>query len=230
LNFFSHVAVVAKFTQDEGIAFGSMFPDFASLLGIKVPTTQNTAILVGYELHHLTDKAFHELSAFREACHEETSKLRRFGFDRGPALAIAHVGLEFLLDCALARDEESVYLFERSLSWASPDCLNAQFCGFSDENTVRFEHLRQRLLTVGPPMDAPKPIVIAERILRTLERRPKLAPPLSMKPQLVDWISTSYSDRTGLFPSLFEQVLEALRPEIRTLLDRTRAPTRFRRA
>lgn len=207
-----------------------MFPDFASLLGIKVPTTQSDAIWIGYDAHHLTDAVFHDLSSFRDACHEETASLRRFGFDRGPALAIAHVGLEFLLDCALARDETAVSLFEGSLNWATPDRLNTYLDWLAVENATRFEHLRQRLLTVGPPMDAPIPIVIAERILRTLERRPKLAPPLSMKPQLVDWISTSYSDRIGLFPSLFEQVLEALRPEVITLLDRTRAPTRFRRA
>jgi hypothetical protein len=230
LNFFSHVAVVAKFTQDEGVAFGSMFPDFAGLLGIKVPTTQNTTILVGFTVHHETDKIFHDLSAFRTACREETASLQRRGFDRGPALALAHVGLEFLLDCALARDEDSVALFERSLAWASPECLKTQLYGFSGEIAAKFEQLRQRLLTVGPPTDPPKPTVIAERIMRTLERRPKLTPRLSMKPQLVDWISASYTDRTGLFPSLFEQVNEALRPKIQALLDRTCDPPRFRRA
>jgi hypothetical protein len=211
LNFFAHVCVVSQFSGDEAVAFGAMLPDFASLLGLKTPPTRHPGIAYGCTLHHLTDAAFHALKAFQTACHEETANLLRLGFARGPALAIAHIGLEFLLDDALAADLTARELLHNSLLAAAPEGLSAHLDWACLEHANAFESLRQRLISVGRPQTPNDPALVAERIVRTLRYRPRLAVPETHQDRLTAWIYPTQGRRNGLLLELFEQVLQELR-------------------
>jgi hypothetical protein len=211
LNFFAHVCVVCQFSRDDAVAFGAMLPDFASLLGFKTPPTTHRGIALGCELHHLTDAEFHNLRAFRDACHSETTELRQLGFARGPASALAHVGLEFLLDNALFDVAPTHALVHSSLLAATPDGLGRHLEWGLPEHAERFENLRQRLVSMGPPNGRVEPGVLAERLTRTLRHRPRLAVSPSQQEMLVTWVRSTQGRRKDLFPKLFEQVLQALR-------------------
>lgn len=207
--------------MDPAIAFGTLLPDFVNLLGLKTPPSRHEGIQVGYDLHHLTDALFHDLPAFRAAYREETALLRQLGFGRGPAAAIAHVGLEFLLDGTISTDKNARSLLRSSLSWATLDCLFCHIDWQCREHADGFEGLRQRLLSLGPPESPLDPCRVAERIVRTLRNRPKLAPGPEGQTLLVDWVLATSERRNGLFPTLFEPVLETLRIRLPIPLLRT---------
>src|SRR6202040_922306 len=81
---------------------GAMLPDFCSMLGLREPCAQDRVLATGIHFHHITDRAFHDLAIFRRLCREATAVLGARGVARGTARAVAHVGVELLLDAVLA--------------------------------------------------------------------------------------------------------------------------------
>ena len=62
------------------------------------------ALAAGLRFHHLTDEAFHGSRSFLEFSGQALSYLSRHGLPRGSARAVAHVGVELLLDTAFAAE------------------------------------------------------------------------------------------------------------------------------
>lgn len=175
MNFYSHLAIASLFSGDVAVAFGAMLPDFASMLGVRQPLTLDARIERGCELHHATDRIFHEHPLFRQACSVEAAVLRKRDFARGTARAVAHVGLEIFLDDALWEDETARALYAEVLAFATPHELSQSIDWKSPDHAQNFEQLRQRLALTcsrATPSTAP---TIAERVFRTLLRRPRLA-------------------------------------------------------
>lgn len=170
MNFFGH-AVVASWTDpdDGGLALGAMLPDFQSMCGARVADVDDAAIAAGVALHHRTDAAFHRLPGFVALCREIEARLAAADVGRGPRRAVAHVGVELLLDGVLVADAvaRATYLgglahSTASLTWRDPG------------DDARFAALHARLRDHGVPDDLARPDACASRVLRAIAHRPLL--------------------------------------------------------
>ena len=211
MNFYSHLAIASTFTDDPDVAFGAMLPDLASMLGTKPPRTTDPRVQCGYELHLATDRVFHELELFRRACRIESAELRVRGVARGSAMAAAHVGLEFFLDEALAEDEISRQLYATVMHGVTPAHLSGVLNWKTPDLASAFESLRQRLTALPPLLNhAGAHLSHAERICRTLSRRPRLAVRADARVALDSWATEAPSRYAAVWPSVVSSVTTGL--------------------
>ena len=229
MNFYSHVAIASLFSEEVGLALGAMLPDLASLVGVKPPKSGCTHINRGYSLHYATDRAFHELEPFRQASRIESQRLQSLGVSRGTAMAAAHVGLELVLDDALAEDEPTQVLFRSTLAAAAPQALCLSLEWGSATHATRFETLRQRLWTLAMerPVDA---TMLAERLCRTLANRPRLAVRASDRESLQRWAAELPLRCSPIWPNVIAGVVCALEGTNWHPSPSLSRPLRFRRA
>ena len=147
-----------------------MLPDFAGMCGARLGDTADVDLAAGIALHHATDAAFHRLAPVVALMRELDERLERLGCARGPRRAVAHVGVELLLDGVLVA--EPAY---RASYLAGIGCASAATWRDAD-GPARFAVLVERLRTYGVPDDLRAPDAIASRLARVLGDRPLLAP------------------------------------------------------
>lgn len=170
MNFFGHAAVASWSIAAPATVLGAMLPDFAAMCGSRIAGADDTAVSDGIALHHATDAAFHQLPAVTGLMRELDEQLAAGGCARGPRRAVAHIGVELLLDGVLVDDPgyRAAYLggvaHDPALRWRDP------------EGPARFAVLLERLRTRGVPDDLQRPDAITIRIQRMLGHRPLLAP------------------------------------------------------
>jgi hypothetical protein len=200
MNFFSHAAIARRFSAEPVFALGAMLPDFASMLGTRLPALEHPILERGVRFHHLTDHAFHELALFQELTREAHAALAARGVPRGPARAVAHVGVEILLDVTLGQSASAreAYLaaleagmrFEQWVSVAWPE-----------HDRKRLVDLVETLARRGVVLDTSSPIIV-ERIKRTLARRPRLALGDDDPPRVLEWVEAARARVVGSTPAL----------------------------
>jgi acyl carrier protein phosphodiesterase len=173
VNFFGHAAVASWVSPQPGVALGAMIPDFSTMSGARVEQTSDELVAAGIELHHKTDAAFHTLPVVTGLMRELDDRLDARKCARGPRRAVAHIGVELLLDGVLV-DEPSyraAYLagiaHDAPIEWREPD------------DDRRFAALIARLRGYGLPDDLKRTESIAMRLQRMLSHRPLLAPSAS---------------------------------------------------
>jgi len=200
MNFFGHAAVASRFSSAPAFVLGAMLPDFSNMLGLREPRVSEEPLAAGIRFHHVTDEAFHELAVFRSLCAEAMRALAERGVRAGTRRAVAHVGVELLLDAALAE---------------SPAARAAYFAGL---RAGRDERLLGRL--PWPPAeqarlaglaavleersDSAKPTtsVVVERLARTLAKRPRLAIAASALAPVTDWVELARERVVASAPAL----------------------------
>jgi acyl carrier protein phosphodiesterase len=169
VNFFGHAAVASWTSQQPGVLLGAMLPDFAGMCGGRVEAVDDE-VICGVALHHATDAVFHQLPVVTELMRELDARLDERRCGRGPRRAVAHIGVELLLDGALTREPvyRAAYLagleHDAVLRWRAPD------------EAPRFAILVERLRAGGVPDDLRRPAAITARVHRILAHRPLLAP------------------------------------------------------
>ena len=113
MNFFGHAALAAShFSEREPLeahqlptlCLGAMLPDFIGMLRLGRPTVHDLVLARGVAFHHGTDEVFHELPGFQRLSRQAFSWLLERDMPRGPARAVAHMGIEMLLDEVMASD------------------------------------------------------------------------------------------------------------------------------
>ena len=170
MNYFGHAAVASWLPGRGGLPLGAMLPDFGTMCGARIAGSDDEEVAAGIALHHATDAAFHKAPVVTGLMRELDKRLERGGCARGPRRAVAHIGVELLLDGVLVDNEEyrEEYVlaleYEAPLSWRDPG------------DVEKYETLIARLRDYGPPMDLKKPEAIAHRLSRMLAHRPLLAP------------------------------------------------------
>lgn len=170
VNFFGHAAVASWRPGRGGLPLGAMLPDFGTMCRARVTGTSDPEVAAGIELHHVTDAAFHQLPAVTGLMRELDQRLERGGCARGPRRAVAHIGVELLLDGVLveAADYREAYIlgleYEAPLTWRD------------EGDDRRYATLIERLRAHGVPDDLRKPEAISQRMQRMLGHRPLLAP------------------------------------------------------
>jgi hypothetical protein len=172
VNFFGHAAV-ASWSMPvpiPGVVLGAMLPDFATMCGGRIDGADEPTVADGIDLHHRTDAVFHQLPVVTGLMRELDDHLVRGQCARGPRRAVAHIGVELLLDGVLLDDPiyRAAYLaglwHDPALRWREPD------------TAPRFAALLERLRARGVPDDLQRPDAITHRLAHILGHRPLLAP------------------------------------------------------
>lgn len=188
MNYLGHAAVASWRSPDAAFVLGAMLPDFATMIGARPPTTRHPAIGAGMHFHYRTDEVFHRSAGFVELTRTAFAWLLRSGLERGRARAVAHVGVELLLDVELARDEPVRRAYRAAVEGAAPPGLGGHLCWTSPGDSGGFDALRERLLAGGLGADDADAALVARRLRRALGARPRLA--LDDAAELVarDWV------------------------------------------
>jgi len=174
VNFFGHAAVATwsapASNAAPAIVIGAMLPDFATMCGGRIEAAGDEAVGRGIALHHTTDAVFHKLPAVTGLMRELDEHLAHGQCARGPRRAVAHIGVELLLDGVLVGEPayRAAYLsglaHDPALHWRDPG------------DAPRFAILLDRLRAHGVPEDLRLPEAITARVHRILAHRPRLAP------------------------------------------------------
>lgn len=171
MNYFGHAAVAAWRAHVPATALGAMLPDFATMAGGKLASAQaHDDVAAGIALHHRTDAVFHDLAPVHALMRELDARLEAYACARGPRLAVAHVGIELLLDGVLVDD------VALRAAYAAAIADDAPVAWARDADAARFDVLRGRLRTFGVPDDLRAVDGIVYRLQRVLGGRPRLAP------------------------------------------------------
>lgn len=195
MNFFGHAALAAShFTEQDPpldrrllptVCVGAMLPDFIGMLRLGRPTIHDATLARGVAFHHGTDEVFHELASFHRLSRQAFAWLSDHDMPRGPARAVAHIGIEMLLDEVMAADE-----FARDAYRAALRVPLIPLMTFADSaDGERLAGLQEALLTRTANYVPPAPELVAERIRRTLAGRPRLATDEAGQALLGTWVT-----------------------------------------
>lgn len=183
---------------------GAMVPDFSTMSGARVASTSDPDLQAGIDLHHATDGAFHVLPAVTGLMRELDDLLAARNCARGPRRAVAHIGIELLLDGVLTETPayRDAYLagiaYDAAIEWREPD------------DAQRMAALLERLRGYGVPEDLAQPESVTFRLSRILAHRPLLAP----SPDDLRAISASLFDIQPRVRIASETVLRGLRARL----------------
>lgn len=172
MNFIGHLFVARWERDDAAFGLGAMLPDLASMAGIRPPGVDHAELASGIALHHRTDGVFHACPSFVELCRDLFQRLLAEGVERGPARAVAHIGVELVLDGQLLADSPGLgnaYLSALAAFEALPRGA------FTDADASALAGVHARLRSYGIPYDYERPELVTARLISILRRRPRLA-------------------------------------------------------
>lgn len=195
MNFFGHAALAARhFTEQDPpldrrllptVCVGAMLPDFIGMLRLGRPTIHDAALATGVAFHHGTDEVFHELASFHRLSRQAFAWLSDHDMPRGPARAVAHIGIEMLLDEVMATDELARDAYQSALRVPLMPLMVFPIVADGERLAGLQEALLMRAATYAPPT----PELVAERIRRTLAGRPRLATDEAGQALLGTWVT-----------------------------------------
>lgn len=199
MNFVGHIHI-ALFETAPSDAFlvGSMLPDFASMARVRLSTASGD-LAEGIAHHHRTDERFHGAPDFIRLCAEIARELEAAGVPWGGARAVAHVGIEMLLDGDLLDETGTLDAYRR----AARRLLDPEVRSLArTADAPRFEQLLVRLESYGPPLFYRDPALVAERLIRMLESRPRLAIPSAVHGEVERVLARRSADVHAVAPAL----------------------------
>lgn len=212
VNFYGHAVLAAATHSDSAFVLGAMLPDFISILGSRPLRLELGALALGVGFHHRTDAAFHDSDTFRALQRQASLHLAARGVRRGPTRAVAHVGVELLIDAALARRPASVH---PGTTLENERYLSALELGTSPElglvwesavQTQRFTELCQRLHHAGVDRFRGEPPEVVAALARILARRPRLALSEDELHAVEGWAPEAYVAVENELPALLKEL------------------------
>ena len=174
VNFFGHAVVASWQSPAPGVVLGAMLPDFATMIRARLDEPTDADVAAGIDHHHATDARFHGLPVVLGLMRELGERLERLGCARGPRRAVAHIGVELLLDGVLVGDASNRAVYAGALAHEASGVRWRD-----DEGDARFAGLLARLRAYGAPADLERTHAITQRLQRMLAHRPLLAPSAS---------------------------------------------------
>jgi len=210
VNFFGHTVLAVRRSADPAFVLGSMLPDFATMIGARPPSTAHAAIDSGMQFHWRTDEIFHRSPAFLALTRQAVVWLAARGVRSGSALAVAHVGVEVMLDAALSGDDRAQRAYRAALERAAGDGLGRYVRWGSGEQRDRFDTLRERLLARGAITGDIAPETVAERLRVALAARPRLSLDDTAVQAVRDWARVARADISASAAPLVEHLAAQL--------------------
>lgn len=209
MNFFGHSALATShFGQDLPIpsahalaklCAGAMLPDFVGMLRLGRPTPRDAVLASGVAFHHRSDEAFHDLPPFLRLSRSAFAWLSERGMPRGPARAVAHMGIEILLDEPLAEDAAAREGYQAALALPLGDLLDFA----APEDAEHLAELQRALLARAATARDPAPALVAARIRRSLAGRPRLATDDAGQALLGEWVAHARPFVAAEAPEIF---------------------------
>jgi hypothetical protein len=205
MNFFGHATIAARFESDPVFVLGAMLPDFCTMLGFRAPEPAPGQLGAGVRFHHVTDHAFHDLESFQRLNRDAAADLTNRGVRRGTARAVAHVGVELLLDAELAESDtaRAVYLSALSVGHDPELVLRSSFAGAEGERLGRLT----RTLTGRGVAKRPSNPSVVERLERALASRPRLSIASEDVPRVGEWVELFRSRVVASAPTLVRELV-----------------------
>lgn len=167
---------------------GAMLPDFVSMLKARMPSCVEREITSGIAFHHVTDEVFHRTRTFAALSHQAFSRLLGRNVRRGTARAVAHVGIEILIDTTLRHDRTLVACYRAALEAGGRSELGRYLAWEHASALEEWEHLRRLLIdrSLAPPDTGAA--ALTKRLARALEGRPRLELIEGDRPAIVEWV------------------------------------------
>lgn len=196
MNFFGHAWVALRDESNRGpvraeFVLGAMLPDFASMLRTRPPSVSQSALQAGIAFHHLTDEAFHGARSFLEFSRHASRFLSERGLSRGSARAVAHVGVELLLDAAFGAEPSANEAYLSAIGSGLTREVASHIHWQDEDGEARFRQLCHNLERRGAFVsDAPASLT-AERLRYILADRPRLAMDDAGQSVVREWIETA---------------------------------------
>src|SRR4051794_21601235 len=100
-----------------------MIPDFSTMSGARVASTEDAEVAAGIARHHAGGSAVHQLPVSSCLMRGLDGRLLARGCARGPPCAVAHIGVELLLEGVLLAEPayRDSYLrgiaYDASITW-----------------------------------------------------------------------------------------------------------------
>jgi hypothetical protein len=173
MNFFGHAVVASWRSAHPAFVLGAMLPDFATMIRARPPSSSHREISLGIGFHHATDQVFHDAPTFRRLSARALTELDARGLSRGSARAVAHIGVEILLDGCLSSDRGARDAYLAAL--AAHDELDARIEWKRERSRGDLGDLVRALSARGVRREHQAPEIVAFRVSRALAPRPRLA-------------------------------------------------------
>lgn len=142
MNFFGHATIASTYCRRPIFIFGSMLPDFISICRTQLTNISDPELAAGVEFHHKVDDIFHRSPIFVDLCSQAVKMLCDKSIQRSSARAIAHAGIELLLDGILGKDHSVYSVYIEALKAGKSKNL---FCSLSFSTPVSFSYLSSLL-------------------------------------------------------------------------------------
>jgi hypothetical protein len=196
MNFFGHALVAQRNEATRGqlraeFVLGAMLPDFATMLASRPPQVTSPDVGEGLAFHHRTDDAFHGAPSFLEFSRRASSFLGERGLSRGSVRAVAHVGVELLLDGAFARESAANEAYLSALDCGLTDRVSSHIHWQSSDDSERFRQLCLTLRARGAFRTDASAEVVAARLRNILSSRPRLAMDDAGESVVTEWVVTA---------------------------------------
>src|SRR6187431_3792373 len=219
MNFFGHALIAHRDEATRGptraeFVLGAMLPDFASMLRTRLPLAALDALDAGVSLHHQTDDAFHGSLSFLDLSQRASSYLSERGVSRGTARAVAHVGVELLLDAAFARENAANEAYLSAIACAMTEPVRGSLRWQTSDAGERFQQLCHRLQQRGRFQENPPSELVAERLQSILADRPRLSMNDGALSVVQEWVSSARPQITSGAPRLLREVEQRLNPSL----------------
>ena len=221
MNFFSHAWVARRDEATRGsiraeFVLASMLPDFASMLRTRPPSASLDALEAGLAFHHRTDDAFHGSQSFLEFSHHASLFLHDRCVPRGTARAVAHVGVELLLDSEFAKESGANEAYLSAIDCALTERVLSHIHWQTSDARERFQHLCRNLQSRGPLRENPAAELVAQRLRNILQDRPRLAMDDRGQSVVREWVSSARPLIVAGAPQLLREVEQRLHPDTAT--------------
>lgn len=210
MNFFGHAVVATWHSDEPAFVLGAMLPDFATMIGERVPSVVHSVIESGVAFHHATDRVFHDAPTFRALELDARRSLRALGVSRPSALAVAHIGVEMILDVSLADDERGAQAYATALHEGRTEALGVHIRWASEAGSDRYETLRALISARGVPRAALDAASITFRVARALSSRPRLRLEPGADAVVERWVTDAAFRIAEAAPALMGEVTRGL--------------------
>ena len=211
MNFFAHALLAARRRDEPRWLLGAMLPDLVSMAGLRLTGVGGEPLLAGgVDFHHRSDDAFHGAPLFVELMGRARDELEDRGLALGPAMAIGHVGVELLLDGYLVEREGVPGSYRAALRGAvevGEELELAAGRGSGPEDPrARWRDLGRRMVDAPLPERYRESDFVAERLIRILARRPRLAVAPGRESEVYAWSARWAPQVAASGDALLEQV------------------------
>jgi hypothetical protein len=207
MNFFGHAWVAGWFSEQPPFILGAMLPDFASALRVAPPSSRHLELDAGIRLHHLTDRVFHASAAFSELEQGARVALSEAGLPKGARRALAHVGVEYLIDEQLSLRAPAWRGYELALRFGSSATCRTELTWSAAHLGEHFASFCQRLAQSSRPAGSAR---LAARLVAALAGRPRLALQPDDEARVVPWLEQSRPHVVALMPRLLTELAREL--------------------